>query len=340
MKVLVTGSGGFLGRHIVQALVKRQHTVLAMVRPNSVIPSWSNAVEIVRADLRAPGDLQSALAGVDAVIHAAAGTSGGEDAQFASSVVATENLLKAMLASQTKRLVLISSFVLYDWDNASSVIDEESPTARSIYELGGYSIAKIWQERIVRAAAEGNALKLTILRPGFIWGEGHAEIAGMGRRFGRVFVMFGPFTRLPLIHVDNCADCVVAATEHPDAVGETFNLVDGDEIRVWRYVREFARRSELPAIYVPLPYNLGLAVAKLANWTSRRLFGDRGKLPSLLSPRRYRSQFRPLRFPNQKVETRLGWRSPLNFRRAAEATYSKAEPRDSSGRAGTPADAR
>ena len=144
--------------------------------------SWPNAVEIVRADLRAPGDLQLALAGVDAVIHAAAGTSGGEDAQFASSVVATENFLKAMLASQTKRLVLISSFVLYDWDNASSVIDEESPTARSIYELGGYSIAKIWQERIVRAAAEGNALKLTILRPGFIWGEGHAEIAGMGRR--------------------------------------------------------------------------------------------------------------------------------------------------------------
>src|SRR3954447_8441095 len=116
MKVLVTGSGGFLGRHIVEALAKRGHSVRAMIRPHSAAPSWQREVEIVRADLRAPGDLLPALAGVDAVIHAAAATSGSEDAQFASTVVATENLLEAILASQTKRLVLISSFVLYDWD--------------------------------------------------------------------------------------------------------------------------------------------------------------------------------------------------------------------------------
>ena len=324
MKVLVTGSGGFLGRHIVEALVKRGHAVRAMVRPHSAAPSWPAEVEIVRADLRAPGDLQAALAGVDAVIHAAAATSGSEDAQFASTVVATENLIKAILASQTKRLVLISSFVLYDWDRAVRVIDEETPTAQGIYELGGYTIAKIWQERIVREAAQASGLELTVLRPGFIWGEGHAEIAGMGRRFGRVFVMFGPLTHLPLIHVVNCADCVAAAAENPAAIGETFNLVDRDDVRVWRYVREYARRSGLRGVYLPLPYGLGLAVAELAGWVSRRLFGDKGKLPSLLAPRRFRSQFRPLRFPNRKVETRLGWRSPLTFPQALEATYPKA----------------
>ena len=321
MKVLVTGSGGFLGRHIVEALARRGHAVRAMIRPNSAIPSWSADVEVVRVDLRAPGDLRPALAGVDAVIHAAAATSGSEDAQFASTVMATENLVKAMLASQTKRLVLISSFVLYDWDRASGVLDEETPTARGIYELGGYTIAKVWQERLVREAAQANGLELTVLRPGFIWGEGHTEIAGMGRKFGRVFMMFGPSTRLPLIHVVNCADCVAAATENPAAIGETFNLVDRDDVSVWRYVREYARRSGLRAVYLPLPYGLGLTVAELANWVSRRLFGEKGKLPSLLAPRRFRSQFRPLRFPNQKVETRLGWRSPLSFSQALEASY-------------------
>jgi len=321
MKVLVTGSGGFLGRHIVEALAKRGHAVRAMVRPNSAPPPWSDDVEIVRADLRAPGDLAPALEGVDAVIHAAAATSGSEDAQFASTVVATENLVKAILAAETKRLVLISSFVLYDWDRASRVLDEDAPTAQHIYELGGYTIAKVWQERLVREAARANGLELTVLRPGFIWGEGHAEIAGMGRKFGSLFVMFGPFTRLPLIHVVNCADCVAAATENPAAIGETFNLVDRDDVSVWRYVREYARRSGLRGVYLPLPYGLGLAVAEIANWVSRRLFGDKGKLPSLLAPRRFRSQFRPLRFPNGKVETRLGWRSPLTFQQALEATY-------------------
>ena len=324
MKVLVTGGGGFLGRHIVEAMLKRGHGVCVMVRPHATVPSWSAEVSVVRADLRAPGDLLPVLEGVDVVIHVAAATSGSEDAQFASTVVATENLIKAILASQTKRLVLISSFVLYDWDRASSVIDEEAPTAQGIYELGGYTIAKVWQERVVREAAEANGLELTVLRPGFIWGEGHTEIAGMGRRFGRVFMMFGPFTRLPLIHVVNCADCVVAATENPAAVGETFNLVDRDDVSVWRYVREYVRRSGMRAVYLPLPYGLGLAVAELAGWVSRRLFGDKGKLPSLLAPRRFRSQFRPLRFPNRKVETRLNWRSPLTFPQALEASYPKA----------------
>lgn len=325
MKVLVTGSGGFLGRHIVKALAQRGHTVRAMIRPNSPVPSWSAEVEIVRADLRAPGDLLPALEGVDAVIHAAAATSGSEDAQFSSTVVATENLLKAILASQTKRLVLVSSFVLYDWDRASRVIDEETPTAQSIYELGGYTIAKVWQERVVRDAAQAKGLELTVLRPGFIWGEGHTEIAGMGRKFGRVFVMFGPLTRLPLIHVVNCANCIVAATENRAAVGETFNLIDADDISVWRYVREYARRTGLRGVYLPLPYGLALSIAELAGWISRRLFGDKGKLPSLLAPRRFRSQFRPLRFPNRKIETCLGWRSPLTFEQALDASYTKAE---------------
>ena len=275
----------------------------------------------MRADLRAPGDLSSALAGIDAVIHAAAATSGSQDAQFTSTVVATENLIAAILASPVKRLVLISSFVLYDWDRAQRVLDEDAPTARDIYGLGGYTIAKVWQERIVRAAAEANGLALTVLRPGFIWGEGHTELAGMGRKFGPLFVMFGPFTHLPLIHVVNCADAVAAALKAPAAIGETFNLVDDDDVSVWRYVREYMRCSGLRGIYLPLPYGLGLAVAKLAGWVSRRLFGERGQLPSLLATRRFRSQFRPLRFPNQKARTHLSWRGRLTFAQALEASY-------------------
>jgi nucleoside-diphosphate-sugar epimerase len=330
MKVLVTGSGGFLGRHIVEALVKHGHAVRALVRPFSTIPSWSDKVEIVRADLRAPGDLGAALDGIDAIVHAAAGTSGSDDAQFASTVVATEHLLKAIRASRVKRIILISSFVLYDWDRASRLIDEETPTAKEIYELGGYTIAKVWQERIVRRSAAANGLLLTILRPGFIWGEGRAEIAGMGRRFGRVFLMFGPFTRLPLVHVVNCADCVVAALENPAAVGETFNVVDDDDISVWRYVREFARRSGLRGIFLPAPYVCGLALAELAGLVSRGLFGQNGKLPSLLAARRFRSQFRPLRFPNRKLVAKLGWRSPLTFEQALEASYPDPESKRAS----------
>ena len=53
--------------------------------------------------------------------------------------------------------------------------------------MGPYTIAKNWQERIIRRFAESNSRKLTISRPGFIWGQDHTEIAGMGRRFGRFY---------------------------------------------------------------------------------------------------------------------------------------------------------
>lgn len=327
MKVLVTGSGGFLGRHVVDALLRRGHSVRAMVRPFSAAPNWSKDVEVFRADLRTSADLSAAFEGIDAVIHAAAATSGAEDAQFTSTVVATETLLRAFANSKVKRLILISSFVLYDWDRAEEKITENTPTATDIYDLGGYTVAKTWQERIVRRAAETQGLQLTILRPGFIWGRDHTEIASMGRKIGPVLIMFGPFSRLPLIHVVNCADCVAAATENSQAVGEIFNLVDRDDVRVWRYVREYARRSGLRAVYFPVPYLAGLAMARLAMWVSQRLFGAKGKLPSLLVPRRFRSQFRPLRFPNQKLEERLGWKSPQSFEQSLDASY----PRNSSG---------
>src|SRR5229473_971682 len=90
----------------------------------------------------------------------------------------------------------------------------------------------------------------------------------MGRIFDRIYLMFGPFTRLPLTHVVNCANCLVAALECPGAIGESFNVVDGDQIRVLRYVREFIRRTGRRGILLPVPYLLGLAVATFATFVS------------------------------------------------------------------------
>jgi nucleoside-diphosphate-sugar epimerase len=313
MKVLVTGAGGFLGRAVVSRLLVGGHRVRAMIRPKSVDPNWPNQVELFRVDLRVHQDLASAFDGVDAVVHLAAATSGTEDVQFSSTVVATERFLQAMETSPVRRLVHISSFVVYDWSKARGSLDESTPLEPDPYHMGPYTIAKIWQERIVSRFAEKHEWSLTILRPGFIWGQGHAKIAGMGRQFGRMFLMFGPLTRLPLTHVDNCADCIVAAVENPAASGKILNVIDTDEVRVWRYVREYASRTKQQAVMVPLPYHIGLGVAQLAALTSRGLFGKKGKLPSLLTPRRFESQFKPLRFSNRKVQSLLNWRPPLSF---------------------------
>lgn len=321
MKVLVTGAGGFLGRAVVSRLQERGHEVRAVVRPSSPIPPWPATVEVFRADLRVEEDLVSAFDGVDAVLHLAAATSGNEDMQFSSTVVATERFLDAMAKSAVKRLVHVSSLVVYDWSKATSFMDETTPLEANPYAMGGYTIAKIWQERVVSRIAKAHSWDLTIVRPGFIWGIDHTQIAGMGRQFGRFYLLFGPFTRLPLCHVDNCADCLVTAVENPAASGEIFNAIDSDDVRVWRYVSEYARRTGQRGMLLPIPYRVGLGVAQLAALTSRWLFGSKGKLPSLLTPRRFESQFKPIRFNNLRLTRKLNWAPPLSFDECLEASY-------------------
>jgi UDP-glucose 4-epimerase len=321
MKALVSGAGGFLGQHVVRRLLERNYKVRAIIRPNSPDPTWSSDVEVFRADLRVSNNLASAFDGVDAVLHLAAATRGDEDLQFSSTVVSTERFLKAMAESSAKRLIHVSSLVVYDWARIRKVMDEDAPLLDKPYGMGGYTIAKTWQERIVSRLAKMHGWDLTIMRPGFIWGPHNADIAGMGRRHGRVHVMFGPFTRLPLSHVVNCAHCLVAAVESPAAIGETFNVIDGDDVRVWRYALEYNRRTGRSAILVPIPYRAGLAVAQLASFASRTLFGKKGKLPSLLSPRRFESQFKPVRFSSLKAVQRLNWRPPLSFDKCLDLTF-------------------
>ena len=95
MKVLVTGASGFLGRHVVQAFLRRGAAVRAMVRPAASLEAlgWSPEVEVVRADLRVAEDLDRTLAGVDALVHLAACVAGDDDTRFASTVVGTDGIL-------------------------------------------------------------------------------------------------------------------------------------------------------------------------------------------------------------------------------------------------------
>ena len=130
MRVLVSGAGGFLGRYVVDRLLTGGHDVRAIVRPTSTQPAWTGNVEVFHADLRVHDALITAFANIDAVIHLAAATSGSEDMQFTSSVVATERFLDAMAQSSVRRLIHVSSFVVYDWSAAKTIMDEETPLLR------------------------------------------------------------------------------------------------------------------------------------------------------------------------------------------------------------------
>src|ERR1700733_9122730 len=117
MKVLVTGAGGFLGQRLVAALLREGHSVRALVRQSAPLDSMANsrALETIRADLTTSQDLAPAFAGVDVLAHLAAAVTGDEGRMFAATVEGTERLLASMARSNCRRMVLASTFAIYDW---------------------------------------------------------------------------------------------------------------------------------------------------------------------------------------------------------------------------------
>jgi nucleoside-diphosphate-sugar epimerase len=315
LRVLVTGAGGFIGRNVVAALTARGHEVRALVRSDVELEA-----EVVRADLRFD-DLRPALDGMDAVVHLAAQMAGDDDERFSGTVVATERLLGAMEGSGVRRMVLASSYSVYDWSRAQGRLDEDAPLAEPPYERDGYTVAKVWQERIVRRAARTQGFQLVVLRPGFVWGPGALDASLAGIPAGPLLVVPGPLMRVPLTYVENCAACFAAAVDVAEADGATFNVVDSAGVRAWPWARAVVRCTDEGRVRVPVPYVVAHALVRAIAAVSRTLFRRYGgKLPTVLVPVRFEARFKPLRHSSSRVREVLGWQPAVDFDEALRRT--------------------
>lgn len=325
MRALVTGANGFLGVHVASALIARGHQVRAAIRPAAKSDDLTarGVTDIVRADLRSARELDRVFDGVDVLVHLAAAVTGGEDAQFASTVVGTERLLGAMAHTACRRIVLASSFSVYDWSNIRGTLDEGSPIEPppDLYERDGYSIAKSWQELVTRRFAEKQGWDLTVLRPGFIWGRDHAYLAALGQQIGPIHLVIGPTTRIPMTHVENCADLFAVVAEGGRAVGQTFNVVDGEGERIWSFLGDYLKGTGESGLRIPVPYSLVYWLIKVAFET---VFRRNNKLPQILIPCRFESRLKPLRYTNKRVRDALGWNPPLSFQECLARTFGPA----------------
>lgn len=319
----MTGASGFLGQRLVSTLLRSGHAVRAMIRPDSPFDSIGRfaAAEVFRADLNTTADLAPAFEGVDVLIHLAAAMTGDERSMFAGSVNGTERLLAAMVKSDCRRIVLASTFAVYDWSAVESVLDENSPleTDTGLQLRDAYAKSKSQQERVTRRLAAENGWDLTVLRPGYVWGRGGADIAPCCVRIGSLYLIIGPTTRLPLTHVENCADLFAKAATDRRAIGETFNVVDGPGERIWTYVGDHLRYSGKRGIRIPLSYTLVLITIKVLYAAGLRRLR---RLPGLLVPRRFEARLKPLLFSNRRIREQLGWQPPYAYSDCMKLTYS------------------
>ena len=307
------------------ALLARGVEVRALVRPAARLEAlgWPSSVEVFRADLRTSRDLGGAFEGVDVLLHLAAVVSGGEDAQFAGTVVGTERLLDAMAASACRRLVLCSSFSVYDY---SATPRRPRRGLASPQDAG--RLRSRWLHDRQMVAGAGDAALRREARLGPDRAPARLHLGTRSRLSGRA----GPAVRAaPPGHrsADAHAD---------DACGELRRRLcaGGDGSARPRPDPERGRRPRRAHLDLPLrlyarqrPAGVARACPLLARHPAVRLgfatvFRRATKVPSILIPRRLESRLKPLRFENRKLRETLGWTPPLDYQQCLVRTYGPA----------------
>jgi nucleoside-diphosphate-sugar epimerase len=297
---------------VASALARRGHRIRALARRDLTGCGQTPWTDVYKADLRWD-PLEQAFEEVDMLIHLAARVRGSYRDHMADTVVGTERLLEAMAGSATRRLILASSLTVYDWAVLRGDLTEESALEGDLYQRDAYAIAKTWQERVVRRLSQQRQWDLAVLRPGYIWGPAREYFPGLGHAFGSWHFVFGPTMSLPLTYVENCADCFAAVVDKPQALGQTFNVVDGHDVSPWRYLGATRDRGKTNGRRIPVPYHLPLTAARVAQWANRRFCHGNAQLPGLLVPGRFLSRFVPAPVSTHKLREVLEWRPPFDF---------------------------
>lgn len=173
-QVLVTGAGGFIGSHLVSALLERGADVRAMVRYNSfgakgqladIDNTASENLSVVFGDIRDNRFVRSAVDGCDVVFHLAAligipYSYAAPSSYVDTNILGTLNVLEAARECGSARLVTTSTSEVYG--SAQYVpIDEAHP----LHAQSPYSASKIAADKLVESYALSFGLPAVILRP-------------------------------------------------------------------------------------------------------------------------------------------------------------------------------
>ena len=189
--IAVTGATGFLGRYLVDLLLRRGARVVGVVRnPDRVPELRERGVELRRADLAERERLAAGFRGVDAVVSNAALLSLRHQrwADYVqTNVEGTVNVCEAAAAAGVRRIVYISSVAVYR-GRRQRLLDEDhvqyGPEVRPA-RLNAYALSKALAEQAAFRLARERQLDLTVLRPGGIYGAFDGNFMPVFRAFMR-----------------------------------------------------------------------------------------------------------------------------------------------------------
>jgi nucleoside-diphosphate-sugar epimerase len=270
VRILVTGGGGFIGSHLVDALLAAGHEVRAIdnfaTGRRENLLHVANDVELVEGDIQSYERVHNAVRGCEVVLHQAALPSVPRSVQDpltsnASNVIGTLNVLLAARDSGVRRVVFASSSSVYGANRTLPKTESLAPLP-----IAPYAVGKLAGEGYCRSFFEVYGLQTVALRYFNVFGPRQdplSQYAAVIPNFitaaseGRRPKIFGDGTQTrDFTYVDNVVEANLAAIDAPDLAGEVFNIACGRGIslnEVLAALRDISGRDAEPIYAAPRP---------------------------------------------------------------------------------------
>lgn len=258
MESLVTGGAGFLGSHLIEELLIKNHNVVCLddfsTGKRSNLKTVEDQIKVIKGDIRNPDTVQKAINQVDYVFHLAAQISVNRSVREPSydasvNIEGMINLLEAVCTSSVKRFVYVST--------GGAIYGEPKhlPASESTEEepISPYGLSKLVGEKYLQWFHRIHDLSYSIIRPANIYGPRQDPLG----EAGVISIFLGNLKNsLPLeifgdgkdtrdyIYVKDITDICIKAIN--SSIVDTFNAGTGEQTNILELIEIIENVTKFP----------------------------------------------------------------------------------------------
>jgi nucleoside-diphosphate-sugar epimerase len=313
MKSLLTGATGFVGHHLVHALLRRGDTVTALIRsPSKAKAIESLGVRLLRGGLEDSAALGLACEGQDVVYHVAGLVAARNEAEFFRvNRDGTRAMLEAARTGGAKKFVLVSTLAAAGPSEPGAPLKGDEPPR----PVTAYGRSKLAGEEVVRSGS----VPWAIVRPPAVYGPGDHEMLRVFKlaKLGVAPVFGGGRQELSLVYGPDLGEALAAAG-HSALAGRIYYACHREIVTSGAMVKAIGRAMGKTVRIIPLPGAVARVVLSITG-AAAKLAGK----ATLLNPDKANEFLQPAwtADPTQ-LTADTGWHAEHDMESGVQATLA------------------